>query len=1029
MPAGEYVCRIAVSPLIDRADVTEEFDFGEMTKGQDFVLLELEKGFAPSAIGIVGGEARGEMRRRPYARYLAQRDGRNPPASVGGVGETPLPPVPEPGMMLLDKITPGNRWASLIGGIELSGAAEGRRIPAQRVALLPMHVGAWRRAMSITLWRQQKAGMIAAFPISVRRSAWYNEVTDDISPFSTHEHDEDLRPSYGRRTWALYFGTETERVQCTAGHVGLDAYKEWILDWPETATASDYPRAWFTKADVDRLKKTLDRHPHRDELSRCYVFSGDPADGIRAAETMVQDILRTIEPNWQVQGLSHFRQALYLEPFIWKTDDALACPDLPADLRTRLRRALAAGAYQIADPDVNPRGSGAHLGNNNMAINRTCALIYFAGLLPDHPLYRYWMDNFTQFMRFKAGTYIAADGAPDECPGYALYGPIRSLCYSAQILRNVGGPDLSEYILRNAVYNANLTMPDVRFGSYRIIPGMGNGGNRLESIFGFVLADAERAGGDLAGRMKTFYRLCWPDVPGNLPSRQEDWPPPPVRCFPDVPESDAPLVSTVIPTYGVVFRAHFGSPDETAMLFRIGTNWGHWDTDALNVILYGKGAPLSPGTGYQYIGSPLTDNNAIYHNRVKVGTYDQQEVFGRVDNVLGEYGLGPNADYAAGSRYLPPEIFADKQGELWWNRHVMFLKSPRPVGPNYFVMRDTFTGGIPRPTWWTWLNLEGADRIAVDGSAFKPIAGGRRLPQEQMEVKRGQTLEMDTDFGASTWFWFAEPRPFRVVLTATYRYAGRPADVRLPDASIPRRETKSFLEGLGQPGQDWFCVAYPRKNGEAVPAVSRLADGCLKIVTNESTDYVFAGDAPVAFNQEGVTFSGKAGAVRVFNDRVAFCMNAGSGTIGCKGCVFSGHGPFERVVPLAQLKPGETKVTDTYEKVRHTVNLGEGLVASGEAPFTAKLDGRAIRISTDGRARVIYATKPAWMNWVQYWIDGQEWMACWTDYPNNGWGTYRNSFLIALTVPAGKHELLVKDCTYPPVWRRQFTPAMPAVLP
>ena len=42
------------------------------------------------------------------------------------------------------------------------------------------------------------------------------------------------------------------------------------------------------------------------------------------------------------------------------------------------------------------------------------------------------------------------------------------------------------------------------------------------------------------------------------------------------------------------------------MLFRAGMNWGHWDTDALNTILYAKGAPLSPGTGYQYYSGPAT---------------------------------------------------------------------------------------------------------------------------------------------------------------------------------------------------------------------------------------------------------------------------------------------------------------------------------------------------------------------------------------------------------------------------------------
>jgi len=47
-----------------------------------------------------------------------------------------------------------------------------------------------------------------------------------------------------------------------------------------------------------------------------------------------------------------------------------------------------------------------------------------------------------------------------------------------------------------------------------------------------------------------------------------------------------------------------------------------------------------------------------------------------------------------------------------------------------------------------------------------------------------------------------------------------------------------------------------------------------------------------------------------------------------------------------------------------------------------------------------------------------------TDYGYRDWGPA----LVHSPVPAGKHELLVKDYTYPPVWRRQFTPSIRAAL-
>ena len=179
----------------------------------------------------------------------------------------------------------------------------------------------------------------------------------------------------------------------------------------------------------------------------------------------------------------------------------------------------------------------------------------------------------------------------------------------------------------------------------------------------------------------------------------------PMYYLPDVKDSPLEFKTVFMPAYGVVFRAHGGTPHETALLFRAGCNSGHWDADPLNVILYGKGAPLSPGTGYQYYDGVGTHNGAVYHNRVRVRKHSGGELFGRVDVTIADYGFGPNADYAMADRYLPPQYFGDDREGTWW-RHVLFLKSDRPEGPSYFVMRDTFPGAEHPSKWWIWLNLD-----------------------------------------------------------------------------------------------------------------------------------------------------------------------------------------------------------------------------------------------------------------------------------------------------------------------------------
>ncbi len=1061
VPAGEYVCRARIVNGLDHAEFVEEFDFGAITQGQDFLLLELQKGFAPATLGrcMPGGEAaRATTDRKPLAEYLAakMKDGANPPAPVGGAGVTPMPPRPEPGMVLLEKIVAGGKWGGLIGGIELRAAAPAAaQLPADRVAVAPLHVGGWRRAMALTVWQKPGAGIVVALPISVRHITWYAETTDDISPFSSHEHDAGLKPSYGRRDWALSFAADPAAVQETIGYIGLDNYKNWMLEWPETAKVSDYPRAAFTQADIARLKKNLAQYPDREMLAKYYVVSGNKEHAIAHGQEAADGVVSQMGylGNWYVGGLSHYRQSQGFARLTPLADDALACPDLPPELRRALRRSLAFGAYMMAEPDLNPRGVGVHLGNNNMSINRTCPLIDLAGLLPDHPQYAYWMERGTAFVRYKLATHNAWDGANLECPTYQLYGPTRFLDEAVTIIHNTGGPDFASYVAANVGYLANLTMPDARVDGRRIIPGMGNSSDMLESIFGVTLNSVERADPKLAARMLALEQQCYTTEPlVNLLNNDGNA----TFAFnfrPDLVPQNPGLTTTIIPTYGVVFRAHYGSPDETALLLRAGINWGHWDTDPLNTILYGKGAPLSPGTGYQYYYGVGVQDNIIYHNQVKVGAYNKPEIFGRVDGAVQDYGFGAQADYAVASRYYPPEAFDEykdgqrvRQGEgMSWNRHVLFLKSATPAGANYFLMRDTFpsstgstgspqagsgqAGSSGRPTWWTWMNLDGPEKVSVDGKAFDPAAVplNKLVPEAQMPTMTGRTLEMKTAYGASTYFWFTEALPIRARMVWDYPQGGR---LRMTSDQFPKlapKETKTTIEAVAKPGADYNYVVYPHKDAEPVPTCTDLGGG-VKVTTTESTDYLFISDTPLHFAKEDVVFTGKAGAVRVFADRVVLCLNAGNGQVGYKGCVFSGPGPFERVVKLADLKAGETAVTDTYEKKAQTADLGRGVAVRGEGPFKAKLDGDTIRLTIDGRARVLFVTRPDWIERPQYWIDGQEWMACWTDYPASGWGTYRDTNLIALSVPGGKHELTLKNLVFPAGWARPFTPTLAGAL-
>ncbi|OPZ88092.1 MAG: hypothetical protein BWY76_00127 [bacterium ADurb.Bin429] len=1024
-PKGEYVWQVRVTPGVPQALITEEFDFGEVTEGKDFLLLGLGEGWQPEQIGVTANE-RTEV--QPLAPYLQKKQAEGNTV-VGNVSSNmpPLPPAPGEGFTLLEKITATGTWGPKTG-IDLRAkypAADRTCI----ISAMPAFHGSWRRALAMTLWHDPQQGVQLALPISMRPIHWYLELSDDQSPFCSHEHDQELPATYGRRVWALgfdipnvalqlwpafkkslsepsYQGKITDpivKTRAILSYIGLDRYKEWIIDWPETAKPGDYPRAFATPAIAARLKKSLEQHPDKELLRKLYIINGKPESAVNSAKAFINLAKNPYVNDWQVCGLTAYIAA-YSFHFAVYADDALACPELPADLRKEVRRYLALYSYLFAEPDRNPRGAGMHLGNPNMPIGRTLALAEFAPILPDHPRYDYWMSQLKEYTAFKLAALTEPGGAWFEPPTYQMYGPTRSLAIAQYTLKNAGYADLAKFgwHAKALEYDANLTMPDVRFKGWRILPGMGNSGNTLEAVWGHAVGVMDGADPDTAGYFQYMHRLA----SGNRKvSGGGDGTGYTTLLLPDVPEKPRPLSTTFITGYGVAFRAHYGTPDETGLLFRCGYNKSHWDMDDLNTILYGKGAPLSPGTGYQYYYGPANANNAIYHNRVKIGKLDAQEPFGRCENVIQDYGFGGSADYAVGREYYPPEYFTDGKGEMEWRRHVLFLKSANPAGANYFVMRDTFPGGKDRATWWHWLNLDGPENI-----------------QQQ-----GNTLEMKTKYGASTWFWFTRAYPGKAVLTFDYgvapNYHHRAFWKEMGVPGPEDKETKTIYQLAGKPGEDYFYVAFPRKGGEATPKVTLLGDGALKIVTAEATDYVFASDAPMQFAQDDVVFTGKAGAVRVFPDRVVLCMNSGNGVIGYKGYVLNGPGPFERTVKLADIKQNLTQI-EGYEKKIVSQEIGNGLTVTGEAPFEAGLDGEAIRIRTKGRARVFTVTRPPFMWQPQFFLDGQEWMAYWSDEASSNWGKMKNTYLMSVATRDGEHELLIRNRVYNKVWDRQFVPML-----
>ncbi len=185
----------------------------------------------------------------------------------------------------------------------------------------------------------------------------------------------------------------------------------------------------------------------------------------------------------------------------------------------------------------------------------------------------------------------------------------------------------------------------------------------------------------------------------------------------------------------------------------------------------------------------------------------------------------------------------------------------------------------------------------------------------------------------------------------------------------------------------------------------KLADGVVKVTTQESVDYVFAGgDKPVRFKDDLIEIEAHAGAVRIFPDKVLLINGSGRhGSVAYKGIKAEGLGPFEHETAVnpaeaetvaagrrtaAVAKPaGEgtlIPVDETGESadphvsgsglkgwilaqkdaVTYAMAEGFGTVGykdfyiKGEAPFTVVHEPGKITLTAEGRRRVFQMPIP-----------------------------------------------------------------------
>ena len=690
----------------------------------------------------------------------------------------------------------------------------------------------------------------------MKQTSWLAEPRSDVSAFSCHEHDPALPTTHGRRVWALVLAPPAMTAQSLQGGagtgnavriyygvVGLDRYKDFVLDWADSGVK--YPRVFTTP---EWLAK-----PPQGDLPAIAPGTG------RSLQQSIEHIISSI-------SIHHHHTLGDFGGPVAAAEAALADSTLPPEERRLLRGRLALLCYLLTDPDVTSAGNGSHHGNPNMGVSRLSDRSNLAALVPDHPMHKAWADSLGEYLAYKQGTFMAPEGAWIE------YGASYQMHGYGKISRGLMGALADKVPAADRIYGYNrvdfdyflnlLSPVDSRYGS-RTIPGTANSPcgqspHFLQAMGNFADRDPEFAAN---------LRWAW-ESNGRMIGTGGDAITIPAMIRPSIAPREPKLATRLYPGYGIVFRAQQG-PDETCLFLRSGHHWSHWGQDQGNLALYAKGAVLVPPQPYQYGGPKdpaFPDKNFL---RFGAPTNDLPHAW--ADSNILDSRFGESADYAWHSTGYPdwwitpggaagwakgvPNVASERdrrvlpnlgqeEGAFTWDRQVMFLKSPNPKGANYFVIRDSTQGEGRFASWFSLSLLGRKSNVTIEG----------------------HKVSLDTEW----------PTKLDMVFTERANPAFEMVEDDLPLAvgaySKPTGTSRDWVGGKEQhvslrlqspPGQDVAWVLYPRGAGEAAPTATQLAPGVTKVVTAEGTDYVFLATTPLEFKGEGIEFSGQSGAVRV----------------------------------------------------------------------------------------------------------------------------------------------------------------------
>jgi hypothetical protein len=666
----------------------------------------------------------------------------------------------------------------------------------------------------------------------------------------------------GRRAWLLGALDKTDSVATLKeknrrvasppqklivkhGDFPLDKVKDFVLAWK--GDEDNHPLLHMRKQDVPGLRKQL--KPNPTEIRRWvsqqpvnkyllegpvreFLASGDPQLGKRMAEK-AEEYLQTCV-HWYLKqdylhcpGTAPHMQSLIVS-VLNLIDPVLSTEAFTPEARKRVLAKLAFLGYVVSSPDYWSPERG-YTGFANMT---SMVALYRTGLgcmLPSHPQAKTWAKQGLDQFHWQLYAWSDKDGGWLEAPHYAMVS-LDHMIAGFSMAAKAGYDDYAfDPRLKKVFewYAAIFTPRDSRTGGFRHLPPIGNTYHGEPSgICGVAASIWKDRDPNFAARMLWLHEqggsfgnlgIGW-NFPSMLGYR---W----MMSQTGITPKPAELGSRWFRKTGVVLRNNIQSDRETYLHMIAGSNHDHYDADSGSIILYGKGRILSDDWGY--IGrhpdkwhSMLTSSAASGYGNMKIE----------------DFAAGAALDYVSGRKGA-------------WQRQIAFSKDADPLGPNFFVIRDTHNADAPA-TWRLWLmpipRPEAATAIPKSPTATRkkddPVAELLGSWKKKAATKpglvlhdRGATLVGSEDVDLDIFIY--EPKKLALKTeTASQRVSTGYRNGK----EGPLQNTQTALIGT-LPGKGTVTtLLYPRLKTEQPPKVTWHADGRIaQIVSTVGTDYVF----------------------------------------------------------------------------------------------------------------------------------------------------------------------------------------------